>query len=48
MYKRILVPTDGSDTAEAGLREACNLAQELKGAQLRVIHVIDALLTIAR
>jgi nucleotide-binding universal stress UspA family protein len=47
MYKRILVPTDGSDTAEAGLREACKLAQELEGVQLRVIHVVDALLTIA-
>jgi nucleotide-binding universal stress UspA family protein len=47
MYKRILVPTDGSDTATAGLLEACKLAQELKGAQLRVIHVVDAVLTIA-
>jgi nucleotide-binding universal stress UspA family protein len=46
MYKRILVPTDGSDTAEAGLREACKLAKEEKGAQLRVIHVVDQLLTV--
>lgn len=41
MYKRILVPTDGSDTAEAGLREACKLAREQQGTQLRVIHVVD-------
>ncbi len=45
MYKRILVPTDGSDTAEAGLREACKLAREHTGTQLRVIHVVDELLT---
>src|ERR1700741_2569830 len=45
MYKRILVPTDGSDTAEAGLHEACKLAREQEGAQLRVVHVVDELLT---
>jgi nucleotide-binding universal stress UspA family protein len=28
MYKRILVPTDGSDTATAGLREAIKLAKD--------------------
>ena len=46
MYKRILVPTDGSDTAEAGLREACKLAQEQRGTQIRVVHVVDELLTV--
>jgi len=44
MYKRILVPTDGSDTADAGLREACKLARD-NGAQLRVVHVVDELLS---
>jgi nucleotide-binding universal stress UspA family protein len=44
MYKRILVPTDGSDTSDAGLREACKLARD-DGAQLRVVHVVDELLT---
>jgi nucleotide-binding universal stress UspA family protein len=44
MYKRILVPTDGSDTADAGLREACKLARE-GGAQIRVVHVVDELLS---
>ena len=44
MYKRILVPTDGSDTANAGLREACKLARQL-GAQLRAVHVVDERLT---
>ena len=45
MYKRILVPTDGSHTAEAGLREACKLAREQEGTLLRVVHVVDELLT---
>lgn len=43
MYKRILVPTDGSDTANAGLREACKLAKETD-ARIRVIHVVDQVL----
>jgi nucleotide-binding universal stress UspA family protein len=42
MYKRILVPTDGSATSKAGLREAVNLAKE-QGAHLRIVHVIDEL-----
>jgi len=40
MYKRILVPTDGSVTATAGLREAIKLAKE-SGGQIRVLHVVD-------
>jgi len=39
MYKRILVPLDGSDTARFGLREAITLAREQK-ATLRLLHVI--------
>jgi nucleotide-binding universal stress UspA family protein len=46
MYKRILVPTDGSETANAGLRESCKLAKE-QGAQLRIVHVVDELLVVS-
>ena len=40
MYKRILVPTDGSDTATAGVIEACKLAKE-QDAQVRLVHVFE-------
>jgi nucleotide-binding universal stress UspA family protein len=40
MYKRILVPIDGSDSAKAGLREAIKLAKNVN-AKLRLLHVID-------
>lgn len=40
MYKRILVPTDGSDTATSGLREAIKLATDQR-AQIRIISVVD-------
>lgn len=40
MYHRILVPIDGSPTAERGLREAIRLAAEQK-AKLHLLHVID-------
>lgn len=46
MYKHILVPTDGSPTANAGLREACRLAKEQE-AQLRVLHVVDQTLAVS-
>jgi nucleotide-binding universal stress UspA family protein len=46
MYKRILVPTDGSDTANAGLREALELVKE-QGAQLRIVHVVDELMVVS-
>lgn len=39
MYKRILVPLDGSDTARRGLSEAIGLAGSL-GATLRLLHVV--------
>src|SRR5436190_14853102 len=39
MYKRVLVPLDGSDTARFGLHEAISLAREQKAA-LRLLHVI--------
>lgn len=42
MYKRILVPVDGSGTSRRGLQEAIALAQ-LTGGQLRLLHVVDEL-----
>jgi nucleotide-binding universal stress UspA family protein len=42
MYKRILVPVDGSPTSERGLQEAIALAT-LTGGQLRLLHVVDEL-----
>jgi nucleotide-binding universal stress UspA family protein len=39
MYKRILVPLDGSDTAQRGLSEALGLARSL-GATLHLLHVV--------
>ncbi len=46
MYTRILVPIDGSETANAGLREALKLAKE-QGAQLRIVHVVDEFLVVS-
>jgi nucleotide-binding universal stress UspA family protein len=40
MFRRILVPIDGSATANLGLREAVRLAKNQK-AQLCVLHVVD-------
>jgi nucleotide-binding universal stress UspA family protein len=40
MYRRILVPVDGSTTSMLGLRHALGLAKEQK-ARLRVLNVID-------
>jgi nucleotide-binding universal stress UspA family protein len=40
MYKRILVPIDGSETSMAGLREAVKLAK-VHGSQLRIFHVVN-------
>jgi nucleotide-binding universal stress UspA family protein len=40
MYKRILVPVDGSETANRGLAEALKLARSL-GAALKLVHVVD-------
>jgi nucleotide-binding universal stress UspA family protein len=40
MYKRILVPIDGSDTANLGMREAIRLAKNT-GAKIRLLHVVD-------
>ncbi|MEW6703665.1 MAG: universal stress protein [Pseudomonadota bacterium] len=40
MYSRILVPIDGSATAERGLQEAIALATQLK-SQLVLAHIVD-------
>ena len=40
MYQHILVPIDGSETAEQGLHEAIRLAADQK-ARLRLLYVID-------
>lgn len=45
MYARILVPIDGSSTAQRGLDEAIALAQAL-GSALHVLNVVDARLLI--
>ena len=40
LYRRILVPVDGSSTAMAGLREALRIAKR-EGAKLSLLHVLD-------
>ena len=40
MYRRILVPVDGSDTANRGLAEAIKLSKAL-GGELRLVHIVD-------
>ena len=40
MFKRILVPVDGSRTAESGLRTAIRMARDEKAA-LILLHVVD-------
>lgn len=42
MYKHVLVPIDGSETARLGLREAIKLAKHLS-ADIRLIHVVNKL-----
>ena len=40
MYRRILVPLDGSPTSLLGLKEALRLASDER-ARLRLLHVLD-------
>lgn len=40
MYKRILVPLDGSRTSQLGLGEAVKLAKS-QGSTVRLLHVVD-------
>lgn len=46
MYKRILVPVDGSPTSALGLSEAVRLASD-QHAALRIVHVLNEWLTIS-
>lgn len=39
MYKRILVPVDGSPASDCGLKEGIQLAKD-QGAELRLLHVL--------
>ena len=41
MFRRILVPVDGSATAAAGLRTALRMARG-QGARVRLVHLSDA------
>ena len=43
VYKRIMVPVDGSPTSTAGLKEALRLAKSQK-AKVRLIHIVDELM----
>ena len=43
VYKRILVPVDGSSTSFAGLSEALRLARSQK-AKLKLLHIVDELM----
>ena len=40
MYKRILVPVDGSAVSAQGLLEAIRFAQDQR-ARLRIVHIVD-------
>lgn len=40
MYKKILVPVDGSHTSTRGLQEAVRLAKDQR-ARIRLMHVVD-------
>lgn len=42
MYKRILVPVDGSASSMSGLNEAVRLARTGR-AKLRILHVVDGI-----
>jgi nucleotide-binding universal stress UspA family protein len=42
MYKRILVPVDGSETSNKALTAALQLARDASG-RVRLVHVVDEL-----
>ena len=42
MYKRILVPVDGSAVSMSGLDEAIKLAKQ-SGGRVRILHVVDGI-----
>ena len=43
MYRRILVPIDGSPASDAGLREAIKLASASRNSTIRLLHVLEPL-----
>jgi nucleotide-binding universal stress UspA family protein len=43
VYKRILVPVDGSSTSMAGLNEALRLAKNQK-ARVKLLHIVDEMM----
>ena len=46
MYKKILVPIDGSPTSNLGLNEAIKLAKD-QGAKLRLFHLVDEYISLS-
>ena len=46
MFKKILVPVDGSDASARGLDEAIKLAKS-HGSQLRLLHVVNELVLVS-
>ena len=42
MYRRILVPVDGSNSSNRALKEAMRLAHG-RQTKLRIVHVVDAI-----
>jgi nucleotide-binding universal stress UspA family protein len=46
MYKKILVPIDGSPTSNLGLNEAIKLAKD-QGAKLRLFHLVDEYIAVS-
>ncbi len=46
MYKKILVPIDGSAASSRGLNEAMALADD-QGAKIRLIHVVNEMMVVA-
>jgi len=45
MYRRILVPIDGSPTSMQGLKEAIRLGADQR-ARLHVLYVVDELIVV--
>jgi nucleotide-binding universal stress UspA family protein len=46
MYKKILVPIDGSPASNLGLNEAIRLAKD-QGAKLRLFHLVDEYIAVS-
>ncbi len=45
MYRRILVPVDGSEAASEGLDEAIELARHLQ-SRIRLLHIVEPVVMI--